>query len=93
MIPAGGRLTAFLNALDVREVDGAPVLDGTATLAAQTEAAVRMRAAAGTAVSRRRLYARSPEARIRAVAAEYAEGYHLPALRDLAGPQNDDAGH
>ena len=34
VIPAGGRLTAFLNAQGVREVDGAPVLDGTATLVA-----------------------------------------------------------
>ena len=55
VIPAGGRLTAFLNAQGVREVDGAPVLDGTATLVAMTEAAVRIRAAAGTVVSRRRL--------------------------------------
>jgi len=86
VIPAGGRLTAFLNAQGIREVDGAPVLDGTATLVAMVEAAVRVRAAAGTIVSRRRLYARAPEAVIRGVAAEYAESYHLPALLDLAGP-------
>lgn len=92
VIPAGGRLTAFLNAQGVREVDGAPVLDGTATLIAMTEAAVRVRAAAGTFVSRRRLYARAPEGVIRRVAAEYAESYHLPALRGLAGPETHEAG-
>jgi Asp/Glu/hydantoin racemase len=91
VIPAGGRLTAFLNAQGVREVDGAPVLDGTATLVAQTEAAVRVRAAAGTIVSRRRLYAKAPEGVIRGVAAEYAESYHLPALLGLAGPETSKA--
>jgi Asp/Glu/hydantoin racemase len=92
VIPAGGRLTAFLNAQGVREVDGAPVLDGTATLIAMTEAAVRVRAAAGTFVSRRRLYAKAPEAVIRSVAAEYAESYHVPALRGLAGPETHEDG-
>ena len=88
VIPAGGRLTAFLNAQGVREVDGAPVLDGTATLVAMTEAAVRIRAAAGTVVSRRRLFARAPEGVVRGVAAEYAESYGLPALLGLApGPE------
>ena len=29
VVPAGGRLTAFLNAVGLREVDGAPLLDGT----------------------------------------------------------------
>ena len=90
VIPAGGRLTAFLNAQGVRDVDGAPVLDGTATLVAMTEAAVRMRHASGTFVSRRRLYARAPERVVRGVAAEYAESYHLPALLGLAGPDTDD---
>jgi allantoin racemase len=92
VIPAGGRLTAFLNAQGVREVDGAPVLDGTATLIAMTEAAIRVRVAAGTFVSRRRLYARAPVGVIRRVAAEYAESYHLPALRGLAGPETHAAG-
>jgi hypothetical protein len=43
-------------------------------------------------VSRRQLYARASEATIRAVAAEHAAGYHLLAMRDLVGPQNDEAG-
>ena len=43
-------------------------------------------------VSRRRLYARAPEEVIRRVAAEYAESYHLPALRGLAGPETHEAG-
>ena len=51
------------------------MLDGTATLIAMSEGAVRVRAAAGTFVSRRRLYARAPEGVIRRVAAEYAESY------------------
>ena len=38
----------------------------------------------GTFVSRRRLYARAPEASISAAGAEYADGYHLPALGRLA---------
>jgi allantoin racemase len=84
IIPAGGRITAFLNAQNVREVDGAPVLDGTATLLGMTLAAVRIRSAAGTFVSRRRLYAKAPEALIRSAAAEYAESYHMPALAPLA---------
>jgi len=84
IIPAGGRITAFLNANGVREVDGAPVLDGTATLLSMVEAAVRIRAAAGTFVSRRRLYARAPDHLIAAAAAEYAESYGLPALARLA---------
>jgi Asp/Glu/hydantoin racemase len=92
VIPAGGRLAAFLDAQGIREVDGAPVLDGIATLIAMTKAAVRVRAAAGTFVSRRRLYARAPAEVIRRVAAEYAEGYHLPALRALAGPETQEAG-
>jgi Asp/Glu/hydantoin racemase len=92
VIPAGGRLAAFLDAQGIREVDGAPVLDGIATLIAMTKAAVRVRAAAATFVSRRRLYARAPAEVIRRVAAEYAEGYHLPALRALAGPETQEAG-
>ena len=63
------------------------MLDGTATLVAMTEAAVRIRAAAGTVVSRRRLFASAPEGVIRGVAAEYAESYGLPALLGLAGPE------
>lgn len=84
VIPAGGRIAAFLNANGVREVDGAPVLDGTAALLATTEAAIRIRAAQGTFVSRRRLYARAPARQLAAAAAEYAESYRLPALARLA---------
>ncbi|MDT0572737.1 aspartate/glutamate racemase family protein [Streptomyces sp. DSM 3412] len=86
IIPAGGRITAFLNSVGLREVDGAPVLDGTATLLAMTESAVRIRAAAGCFVSRRRLYAKAPTDVIGAAAAEYAESYGLPALGRLAHP-------
>lgn len=89
IIPAGGRLTAFLNANDIREIDGAPILDGTAALLTATEAAIRLRAFSGSIVSRRRLYAKaSPEA-IRGAAAEYAESYRMPALARL----QDDANH
>jgi allantoin racemase len=88
IIPAGGRLTAFLNANGIRDVDGAAVLDGTATLIAQTEAAVRIRAAAGTFVSRRLLYGKAPADQIAKAAREYGESYRLPALTELAA---DDA--
>ncbi len=84
IIPAGGRITAFLNAQGVRDVDGAPILDGTATLLAMTLAAVRIRQTSGTFVSRRRLYARAPQELIRSAAAEYAESYRMPALGRLA---------
>lgn len=88
IIPAGGRVTAFLNSVGLREVDGAPVLDGTATLLAMTESAVRIRAAAGSFVSRRRLYAKAPSDVIRSAAGEYAESYGLPALARLAESAN-----
>ena len=84
IVPAGGRITAFLNAQGVREVDGAPVLDGTATLLAMTLAAVRIHSTTGSFVSRRRLYAKAPEALVRAASAEYAESYRMPALARLA---------
>lgn len=84
IVPAGGRLTAFLNAQSIRDVDGALILDGTATLITMTEAAIRLRAATGTIVSRRRLYAKAPEAVIASAAAEYADSYNLPALARLA---------
>jgi Asp/Glu/hydantoin racemase len=89
IIPAGGRLTAFLNANGIREVNGAAVLDGTATLVAMTEAAVRIRQATGTFVSRQRLYARAPAGQIADVAGEYAREYNLPALGRLAGESSD----
>lgn len=84
VIPAGGRLTAFLNAVGLREVDGAPLLDGTVSLVAATEAAVRIKRRSGTFVSRRRLYAKAPQAAIEGAAAEYAAGYRLPSLGRLA---------
>ena len=80
VIPAGGRLTAFLNADGIREVDGAPLLDGTVSLVAATEAAIRIRRQSGAFVSRRRLYARLRRRRSPPPAAEYADGYNLPAL-------------
>jgi Asp/Glu/hydantoin racemase len=86
IIPAGGRLAAFLNANRIREVDGAPVLDGTAALITMTEAAARLRSITGTFVSRRRLYAQAPPEVIRAAAGEYADSYHVPALARLAAP-------
>ncbi len=86
VIPAGGRLTAFLNAVGIREVDGVPLLDGTATLLAATEAAVKIRSTTGTFVSRRRLYAKAPSTAIAQAGAEYAAGYDLPALHRLAQP-------
>lgn len=86
VIPAGGRIVAFLNANGIRDVDGAPVLDGTAALLAMTEAAVRIHRAQGTFVSRRRLYAKAPPQQLAAAAAEYAQSYGLPALARLAEP-------
>lgn len=83
VIPAGGRLTAFLNAVGIREIDGAPLLDGTVSLVAATEAAIRVRQQSGSFVSRRRLYAKAPAASIHQAAAEYADGYNLPALARL----------
>ncbi|WP_326686181.1 aspartate/glutamate racemase family protein [Streptomyces sp. NBC_01795] len=90
IIPAGGRVTAFLNSIGLREVDGAPVLDGTASLLAMTESAVRIGAATGSFVSRRRLYAKAPSEVIRSAAAEYAESYGLPALGRLAEPEEEE---
>ena len=91
VIPAGGRLTAFLNAVGLREIDGAPLLDGTVSLLAATEAAIRVRQHSGCFVSRRRLYARAPDSSIAQAGTEYADGYHLPALRRLASdPAHDD---
>lgn len=86
VIPAGGRLTAFLNSVGIRDVDGAPLLDGTVSLIAATEAAIRIRRQSGAFVSRRRLYAKAPAASIRTAAAEYAASYHMPALGRLADP-------
>ena len=77
-------MTAFLNANGIREVDGAPLLDGTVSLVAATEAAIRIRRQSGAFVSRRRLYARAPESSIAAAGAEYAHAYHLPALDRVA---------
>ncbi|RZL84503.1 MAG: hypothetical protein EOP32_03445 [Rhodococcus sp. (in: high G+C Gram-positive bacteria)] len=89
VIPAGGRLTAFLNAVGLRDVDGAPLLDGTVSLIAATEAAVRVHRQSGAFVSRRRLYAKAPQASIQQAAAEYADGYHVPALARLVGTGTD----
>ena len=93
VIPAGGRLTAFLNANGIREVDSAPLLDGTVSLVAATEAAIRIRRKSGSFVSRRRLYARAPDTSIAAAGAEYADGYRPPALlgrvADASHPKKD----
>lgn len=90
IIPAGGRIVAFLQANGITAVDDAPVLDGITALVTATESAVRLRASMGTFVSRRRLYAKAPEETIRAVAGEYAEAYNLPSLAKLAAPADDD---
>ena len=90
VVPAGGRLTAFLNAVGIREADGAPLLDGTVSLVAATEAAVRIRRQSGSFVSRRRLYARAPQASIARAGAQYADDYNLPALRRLADAPTED---
>ena len=88
IIPAGGRIVAFLKANGIREVDDAPVLDGILALIGATETAVRLRASMGTFASRRRMYAKAPQDTIRAVAAEYADSYGLPALARLATSMN-----
>ena len=92
VIPAGGRLTAFLNANGIREVDGAPLLDGTVSLVAATESAIRIRRQSGSFVSRRRLYAKAPESSIAAAASSTPTGYNLPALgrvADASDPKKD----
>ena len=43
----GGRIAAFLNSNGIRDVDGALIIDGTAELITQTEAAVRLRGVMG----------------------------------------------
>ena len=91
IIPAGGRIVAFLNSVGIREVDDAPVLDGITSLITTAESAIRIHASMGTFVSRRRLYARAPESVVQAVAAEYAAAYNLPALAKLAGAESDRA--
>jgi len=58
IIPAGGRLMAFLAAQDVYEVDGIVVLNGITTLIKLTEAAVKLKKIMGTFTSRKRLYAK-----------------------------------
>jgi len=58
IIPAGGRLMAFLAAQEVYTVDGVVILNGITTLLKLTETAVKLRAIMGTFTSRRRLYAR-----------------------------------
>jgi len=53
---------------------------------------VRVHRQTGTFVSRRRLYAKAPDSSISAAGAEYADGYHLPALRraaDALDPEKD----
>jgi allantoin racemase len=85
VIPAGGRLTAFLNANDVRSVGDVPVIDGTATLVAMTEAAVRLRAITGRFVSRKGAFEKAPDEIIREVAEEYGESYLMPSLTNLKG--------
>ncbi len=45
---------------------------------------MRIRRQSGAFVSRRRLYAKAPDSSIAAAGAEYADGYHLPALGRLA---------
>jgi hypothetical protein len=84
IVPAGGRIAAFLNSHGVREVDGALILDGTAALITQAEASVRLHAVMGSTVSRRRLYARASQELTASAAAEYGERYNMPALRRLA---------
>ncbi len=57
LIPAGGSLMAALLQADLREVDGAPVLNGLAALVKTGEMAVQMRALTGSFTSKRLTYA------------------------------------
>lgn len=93
IVPAGGRLSAFLNAHHIREVEGAPILDGMAALLTAAEGAVRLRAVSGSCVSRRRLYAKAPEGTIAAAAGEYASSYGLPALARLGDARRPEEDH
>jgi allantoin racemase len=90
IIPAGGRLTAFLNANSIREVDGAAVLDGTATLITFAEAAAKLKSITGAFVSRKLLYAKAPGKLIADVAAEYGASYQMPAVSKLGAPVEED---
>jgi len=58
VIPAGGRLMAFLAAQEVYEVDGIVILNGITTLLKLTETAVKLKSIMGTFTSRKRLYAK-----------------------------------
>jgi len=90
IVPAGGRIAAFLNSNGIREVDGALILDGTAALVTQTEAAVRLRSVMGSVVSRKRLYGRASAELTASAAREYADSYNVPALNEFAAPASGD---
>jgi allantoin racemase len=83
IIPAGGRLTAFLNAHEIRQVEGVPVIDGTSTIVVHAEAAIRLHRLTGRSVSRQGLYAKAPEELLRSAAKQYGDAYALPALSAL----------
>ncbi len=56
LFPAGGTLMALLSHLGIREVDGAPILDGIATLLKMGETAVKLRGILGTFTSKALTY-------------------------------------
>ncbi len=60
LFPAGGTLMALLSRLGIREVDGAPILDGIPTLIKMGETAVKLRSLVGTFTSKALSY-RPPE--------------------------------
>ena len=80
-------MTAFLNAVGIREVDGVPLLDGTATLLAATEAAVKHPQHHGHLRQPPPALRQGAECgdRCRPVPSTPA-GYDLPALHRLAQP-------
>jgi Asp/Glu/hydantoin racemase len=56
IIPAGGRLMAFLAAQEAYEIDGIVILNGITTLLMLTETAVKLKSIMRTFTSRKRLY-------------------------------------
>lgn len=76
LIPAGGSLMAALERSGLREVDGAPVLNGIAALIKTAEMAVQMRALTGCFTSKRLVYAPPTGKLLADVRAAYGENVY-----------------
>jgi len=85
IIPAGGRLMAFLAAQEVYDVDGIVVLNEITTLLKLTETAVKLKSIMGIFTSRKRQYAKPStellgKRPIEEIYKLYAQAYNLPNL-------------